>query len=182
MAKFIEYEDNIFKNAMSFKGKHAEYLRFLSPNKSQDEETKQSKKYYLFDSYIKTFIVCTILGLKNGVKSEEDNSSKDSNNSYIKESMIFKYQEKLEYVYHMVILLDNREKPPKECVELAFSTDEAQIQQNIETVYSYFRGGIELVYEKFKDMELKSDDEFVDMVWDFIEDYYNLQNPPQPTI
>jgi hypothetical protein len=100
----------------------------------------------------------------------------------IKDGALFRHRENLEYMYHMVVLVDNRHKSSKECVELAFSTDEAQIQKNIETVYAYFRGGIEQVYDEFKDMELKNEDEYIDMVWKYVENEHILLNPPQPTI
>jgi hypothetical protein len=181
MAKYMDYGEAIFKNEITIKGKHAEYLKFLSPNKSQDDETKQSKKYYLFDNYAKTFIVCTIIGLKSNRKVlEEDTTSMES--AKIKDGALFRHRENLEYMYHMVVLVDNRHKSPKECVELAFSTDVAQIQKNIETVYAYFRGGIEQVYDEFKDMELKNEDEYIDMVWKYVENEHILLNPPQPTI
>jgi hypothetical protein len=180
MAEFMDMEKMVFPEII-LKGKHAEYVKFLCTNKSQDDDIKQSKVRSLFDNYLQCFLVCTILGLKNGIKKDVDTSS-NVQDAHIKENTFFRRLYELEGIYHMVILLDNREKSPKECVELAFSTDEQQILKNVETVYSYFRGGLEFVYDKFKDMQIKENDEFIDMLWDFIEDYHELQDPPLPSI
>lgn len=152
MAKFINNEEYslkyIFKDKISITGKHSTYLRKLTKYTSfSNDPVKEDKALKVFEKNINTYIVATIIGLKFNKKSPIDNSSTELPTNIVTETILNdKNAETLEYLYHMVILLDDITLTEKERIERAFSTDENVIKQNKEIFNSYFRGGLELLY------------------------------------
>lgn len=152
MARFIDNDEHslyyIFRGKISITGKHSTYLRKLTTYTSfSNDPTKEDIALRVFEKNINAYIISTIIGLKFNKKSPIDNSLNEASTNIVTETLYNdKNAETLEYLYHMVILLDDTTLTEKERIERAFSTDENIIKQNKEIFNSYFRGGLELLY------------------------------------
>lgn len=151
MARFINNQEQtlnyIFKEKIIITGKHATYLKKLTKYTSfSNDPSKEDIALKVFERNINTYMVSTLIGLKFNKKSPIDNSSTELANIVTETLFNDKNAENLEYIYHMVILLDDTTLTEKERVERAFSTDENVIKENKDIFNSYFRGGLELLY------------------------------------
>ena len=133
-------------NEKKFYGKHADYVNFLCKDRGQD--TKDGIN--LFQTKIELYILAPIIGLIYNRKSDIDYST---NSTYtIQLQQIMNYESDLEYVYRMVMLLDDKDNISEEQRlnrAFRFDNDKTKFQENMKIFDKYVLGGIEVIYEQF---------------------------------
>lgn len=151
-------------NEKVFYGKHAEYVLFLCKDRGQINEMGLN----LFQSKIELYILAPIIGIIYNRKAKTEQGSKKTT---IQLQQINNYQDDLEYVYRIVLLLDNKENLSySERLDRAFryDNDEEKTAENMKIFNEYVLGGIEYIYEKFKDT-IGSEEELLFNLIEFLD-------------
>lgn len=129
-----------------FYGKHADYVNFLCKDRGQIN----SDGINLFQTKIELYILAPIIGLIYNRKSDIDTST---NSKYtIQLQQIKNYETDLEYVYRMIMLLDDKDNISEEQrLNRAFryDNDKDKFHENMRIFDKYVLGGIEVIYEQF---------------------------------
>lgn len=135
-------------NEKVFYGKHAEYVEFLCKDRGQINPNGIN----LFQTKIELYILAPLIGLIYNRKSNVDNST---NSKYtIQLQQVKNYESDLEYVYRMIMLLDDKHNLSyEERLDRAFryDKDKEKLQHNMKIFDRYVLGGIEVIYEQFED-------------------------------
>ncbi|KJR47500.1 hypothetical protein UF75_2078 [Desulfosporosinus sp. I2] len=146
----------MFDKDYNLKGKHATYTKFL----------KDTAK--VFDRYMDVYMIGAVLGFLNGKQEPEDNSNKDD--AEIPLSVFYKEKMKCEFIYRMIMLLDETSNLTLEQrTDRAFreDTNEQAMIKNMDLFNSYVRGGIEYLYEKFSE-DCVTEDDYLNKVYEFV--------------
>lgn len=146
----------MFDKDYNIKGKHATFTKFLKDTAN------------VFDRYMDVYMLGAILGLLNGRLEPEDNTNKDD--AEIPFSVFHKEKMKCEFIYRMIMLLDETTKLTLEQrTDRAFreDTNEQAMVKNMELFNSYVRGGIEYLYEKFSE-DCVTEDDYLNKVYEFV--------------
>jgi hypothetical protein len=141
----------MFDKEVEFNGKHATYIRFLRDSIG------------LFKTFREAYVVCTVVGFINGRKSSKDSSEKVQPASILP-SELAKQRSNLMFVYRLIMLLEGPEDMDiKERQDRAFRYDAegdvnaVKLSQNMECFNAYAMGGLEIIYEEFKDCTNQKD-------------------------
>lgn len=137
-----------FTSDYKFHGKHAEYVHFLTKLLNQNRDDGIN----LFQRVVDVYMIAPIFGLMYNRFSNIDYSSNTS--STISFSTINNERDRLEYIYRLIIMCDVRvNRTNKEAVDQAFKYDDdkEQLAINDATFNGYVLGGVEYLYEYFKD-------------------------------
>ncbi|UTY39265.1 hypothetical protein NMU03_00040 [Allocoprobacillus halotolerans] len=151
-------------NEKVFHGKHAEYVIFLCKDRGQINESGLN----LFQSKIELYILAPVIGIIYNRKAQTDPGPKKTT---IQLQQINNYQDDLEYVYRIVLLLDNRENLSyEERLDRAFKydNDEKKTAENMKIFNEYVLGGIEYIYETFND-SLGNEEELLYNLIEFLD-------------
>lgn len=145
----------MFDNEKKFYGKHASYVKFLCKDKNVNTENGLN----LFESKIELYTLAPLIGLIYNRKSKIDRSIDDT--STIQLQQIKNHEDDLIYVYRVIMLLDDKENISDEKrIERAFKYDDdkKRVEENMKIFDSYALGGIEFLYEMFKDDLISRED------------------------
>lgn len=156
-------------NGYKFRGKHATYAKFLATDKGSERKDGLN----IFNRILDVYMISAIVGLIYDRRSQIDNSVKDS--SDIEAQQMYKEQEKLMYIYRLILLLDTSTGlTEQERINRAFKTDddENQIKKNLELFNSYVLGGVEHLYDVFSNSYGNEDDIMNEML-SFVETFNN---------
>lgn len=161
----------MFEHDYTIIGKHATYLKHLAKN-------KENLSYaYVFERYIDVYMNAIIFGLLYGRLGIKDTESKDRARIYA--DAFATERENCTFLYRLVMILDKTlPLSPEKRIDRAFRDDSDEnstdrLTQNMELFNSYVLGGIEVLYEKFMDSLVTSDDciiQIYDMMKDFIDE------------
>lgn len=155
----------MFEKTYIFKGKHADYVKELV------EEAQ------LFKRYIDVLIIAPIIGFLYGERKKEDSSNK---NAKIFAEQIIKENDKLKFIFRLIMLLDNDEiKEVEDRINLTFNMNETESYSEKEEIFnSYIRGGVEVLhnnifFEPGSDGKVlqREKDAYVDKMFSFIKDF-----------
>lgn len=148
----------LFENDIKISGKHKLYLQEL-------------KDTGVFPTYREIYTVCTAVGFLYGLKSPVDHSE-DVKSSTIFASDLTRQKSNLKFLYRLIMLLDEKEEYDIEDYKnRAFRDDaiednEEKMKENMDIFNSYFRGGLEKIYDIFRGID--SNKEKVDALSDFL--------------
>lgn len=157
----------MFKGDIAITGKHAYYMKVLSDRDNNSER--------LFNRYIDVFMNAAIIGFIYGEKEDIDKDSdyKDET-ARIFYDVINREKQNLEFIYRIIMLLDDTKKLSKEeRIERAFKDDvysdrKEKKEANLELFYSYVRGGISFLYDKLNGINI---DDRITNIKEFVEDF-----------
>lgn len=153
-----------FSRPVRFRGKHAAYAQYLS----KERMTKRENGVNIFDRIMDAYLVSILVGLKFNKTAPVDESDIDASevfgdfpqykgkkisSSDINAETIHASQELLNYIYRIAMLNEQkRNLSDEEKIANAFKSDSNQekIDQNIELMNSYARGGLEVLYSRFE--------------------------------
>ena len=161
----------MFEHDYTLTGKHATYLKQLAKDKDNKDRP------YIFDRYIDVYMNAAIFGLLYGRTAAKDNESKDRARVYA--DAFATERENCTFLYRLAMLIDKTISiSPEERVDRAFRVDadeksKDKLAQNMELFNSYILGGIEVLYEKFRDSLITTDDCITcayDLMKDFIDE------------
>ncbi len=162
----------LFDKEYEFKGKHATYCRFLR------DEVK------LFKTFREIYAASAIIGYLFSSKSKSD--SEKVQPASILPSELAQKRSDLTFIYRLIMLLDPVDGFTINDYQNRTFRDDAEsekapekIKSNMEIFNSYANGGIEILYDLFKDCKEKKDT--VNELYEFLYDFYSennlLENP-----
>lgn len=158
----------MFDNDIKITGKHASYIKFLA--KKSTELKKDAKFAEIFKRYIDVYMAGVIVGAVKNRKSDVDNSIDDSAN--ILASAVIGEQDRLKFLYRLVMLIDNPSLAVEDRIDNAFryDGDVAKVKEGMAIINSYARGGIEWLYENFND-GVSTQEDFYRIVYELTKEY-----------
>ena len=153
----------LFDKEFEFKGKHATYCRFL-----KDEIA-------LFKTFREAYTISAIVGFLYGTKIKPD--SEKTQPASILPSELAQKRADLTFIYRLIMLLDPVEGfTVKDYQDRTFRYDAEsdkypeKLKANMELFNSYAIGGLEILYDRFKDCTEKKDT--VNELYDFLNEFY----------
>ena len=158
----------LFEKEFEFKGKHATYCRFLKDNG-------------IISTFRDVYLISSVIGFLNGAKADIDDE-KDENkkvqSASIMATELTQQQENLTFMYRIIMLLDDKPGFSIQDYQNRAFRDDAddehpeKLKENMELFNSYVRGGLEILYDKFKDCEDVNEysNTLYELVNDFAED------------
>jgi len=157
----------MFDKQYEFQGKHAEMVLALRSDSSGSERPAES----LFRRFIDVYLIAPLVGFLYGRKESVDTESSAEPRSIFAETIIGE-KERLMLNYHLIVLLEGRKDVDiNERVGRTFrEADEETVKRNMALYESYVRGGVEILYEKLIGTT-KTEDEWIDNMMDFVNDF-----------
>lgn len=141
----------MFSTDITITGKHAEYIKALG---SKGYLIESDKNFSFYERYIDVLMNGVIVGLIFNNKEPKDNISqyKDAK-ANILAGVLINERTNLDYIFRLVMLLDESSKPVEEKINRAFRDDALKDKtnnhkENMEVFMSYCRGGITILYER----------------------------------
>lgn len=150
-------------------GKHAKYAHFLA--KEQGGRLREDG-VNVFNRLLDVYLVGAAIGIRRGVTASIDNSISDK--ATIQLQQIVNVSDDLEYLYRLIMLLDDTQKlSEKERISRAFKADDdpEQFKVNMKLFNSYALGGLEILYEYFKD-DVGQPERIREDIIKLVDDYY----------
>lgn len=153
-----------FSKPVRFRGIHAAYIQYLSKERGQ----KRIGGVNVFTRIMDAYMVSILVGLKYNRTALLDESEvyakdifgnskeyeeKKISSSDINSETIHLCQNQLNYIYRIVMLCENERKlNDEEKIANAFKSENnpEKIDDNIQLMNSYARGGLEILYERFQ--------------------------------
>ena len=154
----------MFTSDILLKGKHASYADFLS--KSTEQNDKSKKVAGVLDTIYDVYAMGAVIGLYLGLKAPEDKESNDTKRIFAEK--VIKEQLNLEFIYRLVMLVDNSVATNEEKIGRAFKEDDNK--NNMELFNSYVRGGIEWLYEQFTSTA-NTKDEYLEKIYEIVDEF-----------
>lgn len=154
-----------FSKPVRFRGKHAAYVQFLSTERGQ----KRIGGVNIFSRVMDAYMVSILVGVKYNQTALVDETEIDATtifgptkeyigkkitSSDINAETVHDSNMLLNYIYRITMLNAKNKPSAEERIENAFKSDgnEDKTRLNIELMNSYSRGGLEILYDKFKNL------------------------------
>lgn len=178
-----------FSKPVRLRGIHAAYAQYLSTERGQKREGGVNVFSRIMDAYM----VSILIGLKYNRTAMEDesevlakdiflvsrnNEDKKISSSDINSETIHASQDKLNYIYRIVMLNEDvRKLSDEEKIANAFKSENnpEKIEDNIKLMNSFARGGLEILYERFQGLANR-EDEILQTQLDIFEEFMNIGN------
>lgn len=153
-----------FNTPIKLRGKHAAYAQYLSKDKGQLRKGGVNVFQRIMDCYL----VSIIVGLQYKTTAKVDNESFKMTDIFGNKSLygdkvittsdvaletVLGCQIQLDYIYRVVMLTENlRNLSVEEKISNAFKSDtnEQKLQNNKEFLNELARGGLEILYDRFR--------------------------------
>ena len=152
-----------FSKPVRFRGKHAGYAQYLCTERGQKREGGAN----VFSRVMDVYLVSILVGVKYNKTALIDDSEIDAtsvfgnlkeylgkkiSSSDINSETVHASQDLLNYIYRIVMLNSKDKITDEERIANAFKSDgnEEKISRNFELLNSYSRGGLEILYDRFK--------------------------------
>lgn len=160
-----------FSKPVRFRGTHAAYAQFLTTERGK----KRVGGVNIFSRIMDVYMVSILVGLKYSITAKvndievsasdifgdsEEYKGKRITSSDIPSETIHASQTLLNYIYRIVMLNETeRNLTDEEKIANAFKSDsnKEKLEQNIELMNSYARGGLEFLYERFNGFSSEMD-------------------------
>lgn len=162
MAGISEKGNNgLFGNEIEFNGKYATYARYLKDDVG------------IFQTFREIYVIGAVVGYLNNKMETEDNSEKVQPASIFSSDLIRRKTD-LRYIYRTIMLLKEEEGfTIDDYQNRAFRDDPSEnpevYKQNMRLFNSYVCGGVEYLYEMFKDaIDVES---VVDTLYKFMHEF-----------
>ena len=155
----------LFDKEFEFKGKYATYCRFLKNDIG------------LFKTFREAYATSALIGFLFSIK-KIDNDEKVQTASILASELAQKRTD-LTYIYRLIMLLDSIPNATILDIQNRTFKDDAEsdnypekVTKNMATFNTYANGGIEFLYERFKNCSEVKDtiNELNDFILEFIED------------
>ena len=148
----------LFENEIEFNGKYATMVRFMKDDLG------------LFGTFREAYVISSIIGFINEREMTDDNQDKVQAASIFPNELTKRKQD-LRFIYRLIMLLkDEPDFTLDDYKNRTFKEDPEDnmdiIKQNMEIFNSYACGGIEFLYEQFK--ECSRLDECVDTLYELL--------------
>lgn len=151
--------------------------------KGEDPEKLKKENFKIFNTYMECYKVATALGIRYGrIGTLHDPENKDECGMLA--DIMIKNQEKLVYIYRVVMLLEKeRNLSEEERIENAFQLEEfddkgkeipenvARIKENLKLFEKYFFGGLEILHEEFVE-KCTTEEDSLERIHSFTKDYF----------
>lgn len=155
----------MFTDDITLYGKHAQYVKDLA-----------SLEIKLFSRNLDIYMNAALVGIIYGKKEERDRDSQYKDiSTNILASAINKEKVHLDYIFRLLMILDDTEKLTlEEKINRAFRDDSNsdvsdRHKQNMNLFHSYVLGGISILYDKIIGEGISSED-FMRNAFEFIRD------------
>ena len=164
----------MFENDYTLTGKHATHLKYLAKKNSGDDTPDGAPTAKLFERYIDVYMNAAVWGLLYSRREPKDTSSNDRARIYA--DAFSTERENCVFLYRLVMLLDESvELSSEERLDRAFRYDalpekSEEYKKNMELFHEYVRGGIEMLFEKFTDGCITSDD-YLNRVYEVVSTF-----------
>lgn len=157
----------MFDQDYHLKGKHATYAKYIAKHPQDNADV-----FKPFKRQIDVYMIGAIMGFLHGQPEPEDNTTKD----YVSmlASVFIREKQKCEFIYRMIMLLDETTGLTLEQrADRAFrdDTDEQAMVKNMYLFNSYVRGGIEYLYDKFKECVTQND--YINKIHEIVNRFKN---------
>jgi hypothetical protein len=165
----------MFDKDFQIRGRHATYWKALS--KTPGNATETSVNFKVFSRYVDVYMVAPIIGLLNNRKGFYE-SDDDNDTAGMLAEVLIKNQNKLKYIYRLIILLDDTEVITQEDrLNRAFREDgnEESVEEGMRTFNEYFLGGLEVLHETFV-QSCTTEEDYINRIHSFVEEFKNEQN------
>lgn len=154
----------LFDKEFEFKGKYADYCRFLKNDIG------------LFKTFREAYTTSAIIGYINSTKGQKAAVEKVQPASILPSELAQK-RTSLTFIYRLIMLTENNDLSIQELQNRTFRDDSddthpEKVVANMELFNSYVLGGLEILYNKFKDCKTTKDvvNELNDYLLEFFED------------
>ncbi len=160
-----------FSKPVRFRGTHAAYAQFLTTERGK----KRQGGVNIFSRIMDAYMVSILVGLKYSKTAKvndieisasdifgdfDEYKGKKITSSDIPSETIHASQTLLNYIYRIVMLNETeRNLTDEEKIANAFKSDsnKEKLEQNIELMNSYARGGLEFLYQRFNSFTSEMD-------------------------
>ena len=156
----------LFNGDYKFRGKHALYVKFLTTERGQLSEDKA----IIFERIVDAYMISALVGLRQNRRSKIDDSINES--STINYGTLQSESNKINYIYRVIMLCDKSQGlSEKERIDRAFKrdTDKKAIEENMRLFNSYVLGGLEFIYEMFKNFRDQNEKDVEDKMMNIIQ-------------
>ena len=178
-----------FSKPVRFRGIHAAYAQYLSTERGQ----KRIGGVNVFSRIMDAYMVSILVGLKYNRTAPVDDSElyakdifgnqkeygdKKISSSDINSETIHANQTQLNYIYRVVMLNENvRGLSDEEKITNAFKSENnpKKIEENIELMKSFARGGLEILYERFQGIS-NDEEEVIRLQLELFDDLSGMTN------
>ena len=152
----------LFENEVEFKGKYATYVRFLKDDIG------------LFPTFREAYTTAAVIGYLNNCDETADDSEKVQAASIFPNELI-KRKADLRFLYRVIML--TKDEPGfsiEDYMNRTFRDDSDEestdkLKNNMAIFNRYACGGLEFLYDKFKDLDKTED--VVNTLYEYIHDY-----------
>lgn len=160
----------LFDKDIKIYGKHAVWLKGFSDKTNEVVKDKEIAGPRIFKLYIDTYMTAAVIGAVKKRKADLDRSTDET--ATIFTEAVTRNQDKLVFLYRLVLLTDNSGMSEEEKIDNAFryDNDPERTAKNMEIFNSYVRGGIEWLYEKFEEGVFTEEDT-IERVFDVVQEY-----------
>ena len=151
--------NGLFENEIECNGKYSKMIRFLKED------------IQIFTTFREAYVLSIVIGFLNNRKETGDLGEK-VNPASVFPNELSKRKRDLRMIYRIIMLLDeDTDRTIEDYMNRAFRDDANEedytnLKLNMEVVNSYACGGLEFLYEKFKDA--RDNDEVIDLLYDFV--------------
>lgn len=160
----------MFNKQYRFTGTHAKMVRELTSG------FDESGSFKLFRRNLDVYINAPLIGFINKRKGQK-NTDKDIPDVSILGDQMGGETSNLEYVFRLILLLDEEYEPDKEKrLDKAFRYfGKEETENDMKLFDEYVLGGVEIFYEKLIENS-SSTSEYIKNLYDYIEDFDELTN------
>lgn len=150
---------SLFDKEYKYLGKHATYCRFLKDNG-------------IVETFREVYLISTAIGFLNRTKAPIDKTEQVQEASILP-SELMKQKDNLTFLYRIIMLTDDapdfsvddyKNRTFKDDVD---EENPERLKANMELFNSYSRGGLEILYNIFKDESDKKD--FANNLFEYLE-------------
>lgn len=176
-----------FSKPVRFRGLHAAYAQYLTTERGQKREGGVN----IFSRIMDAYLVSILVGLKYNSTATADDSEvlvrdvfgttkddeKKISSSEINSETIHASQNQLNHIYRVVMLTEEvRGLTDEEKIANAFKSENnpEKILENIELMNSFARGGLEILYDRFKGLS-KDQDEVLRIQLELFDDLSGMK-------
>ena len=158
----------MFDKQYRFTGTHAHKVEALTA------VFDESAKAKLFERNLDVYINAPMVGFLFNRKGTKNTEGDTPNQNIFPEQMI-NNSDQLKYIFRLVLLLDRESEPDEEKrLDRAFRNF-GNDENDYALFDSYVLGGVDVLYEKLVD-GVSEPGEYVDRMYDFIEDFHEKFN------
>lgn len=145
----------MFNKQIRIIGIHGDYIRKYSKDKqgentqyfTLDDNEGHIGNYYIFDNILQCFMCAAMIGIIEDKASPVDNTKTTPANIFAE--IVVKNHNNLQRIYQHMVLTKDTQLSIDGRIKKAFSVDKCNEDVEEERLYSYVRGGLEIINNYF---------------------------------